>query len=124
MNNILKSKWLTVVIIVGIGWFGLSSIKIKLFNNIVNKETADVEQKIEDLERSNVSLEKFIEYVKNPSFLEKEARLKLNYKAPGESVAFVYPDENSQVSSGSIGFDKQLAQMPNYAKWLYYLWGY
>src|SRR3989344_3322973 len=121
---ILKSKWLLIIIIVGVGWLSLSSIKIKLHSDIVNKEVADIEKKIQDLVKENGVLEKFIEYVKNPLFLEKEARLKLNYRASGETVVFVYPDEADTVASDLVDFKKQLAQMPNYVKWGYYLLGH
>ena len=121
--NLLKFKWLAVVIIAGIGWLGLSIIKIKLQDNVVGEEVAGLELKIDNTEKNNNILEKFLEYVKYPSFLEKEARLKLNYKVPGEEVVFVYPD-SSVKSSGSLDFQKQLAQMPNYIKWVYYLLGY
>jgi len=122
--SIFNSKWLTIIIIAGIGWLSLSSIKVKLHENIVNKDVAGIEEKIDNLEDDNSTLEKFIEYAKNPLFLEKEARLKLNYRAPGESVVFVYQDDSGGVSSKSSDFTRQFAQMPNYLKWAYYLIGY
>jgi len=121
--KLFKSIWVLVVMIPVIGWLGFSFIKINLQENIVNKEVGDLESKVGSLEKENGILERFIEYVKYPSFLEKEARLKLNYKAPGEEVVFVYPDGNSR-SSSSIDFNNQLAQMPNLFKWWYYLLGY
>lgn len=107
-----------------IGWLTVSFIKINLQENIVNKEVGDLENKIEGFEKQNSALERFMEYVAHPSFLEKEARLKLNYKAPGESVAFIYTDDDTAVSSLSGNFSRQLARMPNYLKWWYYLLGY
>ncbi len=83
-----------------------------------------MEAKINDLESDNSYLEKVVGYLKNPSFLQKEARLKLNYKASEEKVAFIYPDESAKAGSASGNFNKQLAQMPNYVKWVYYLLGY
>ncbi|MDP3697511.1 MAG: hypothetical protein Q8R55_05865 [Candidatus Taylorbacteria bacterium] len=122
--KIFRSKWLSVVIIAGISWLGFSFIKIKLQENLVNKEVRGLEAKINDLESDNSYMEKIISYLKNPSFLQKEARLKLNYKAFEEKVAFVYPDESAKAGSASNDFNKQLAQMPNYVKWWYYLLGY
>jgi len=108
-----------------VAWLTLSFIKIKLHKNIVNKEVVELEEKIKGFESNNSFLERFIGYMTNPSYLEKEARLKLNYKAPGEEVVFIYPDENgANASSASADFNKQLAQMPNYLKWVYYLFGY
>lgn len=120
----LKSKYLSVIIIAGIGWLGFSFIKIKIQENLVNKEVESLEAKISNLEDDNSYMEKIISYLKNPLFLQKEARLKLNYKAYEEKVAFVYPDESAKAGSGSNNFDKQLAQIPNYMKWVYYLLGY
>lgn len=121
---LFRSKYLSVVIIAGIGWLGFSFIKIKTQENLVNKEVKILEAKVSDLEDSNSYMEKIISYLKNPLFLQKEARLQLNYKASEEKVAFVYPDESAKAGSASNNFDKQLAQMPNYLKWVYYLLGY
>ena len=123
MQGIFKSKLLLLIIIPVLGWLSLSFIKIKIHEDIVNKEVGSLETKISNLESNNNSLEKFVQYMTQSSFLEKEARLKLNYKAPGENVVFVYPDENIK-SSVSVNFHNQLAQMPNYLKWAYYLMGY
>jgi cell division protein FtsB len=122
--NLFKSKFLTVLIIAGIGWLSLSFFKIRIHNGLVDKEVANLELKISNLKKSNSSLEKFIEYIKHPAFLEREARAKLNLKTSGEKVAFIYSDDGSKTSSDSVDFDKQLALFPNYLKWIYYLLGY
>jgi len=112
--------------ILAVGWLGLSYIKIKTENKIVNEELSSLENKIAKLEVDNNYLEKLIGYFSNPSYLEQEARLKLNYMAPGEKVAFVYPDTSAQPvsSSESFGVLKNIDEMPNYIKWIYYLLGY
>jgi len=112
-----------VALVLIIGWLSLSLVKIKLQNDIVNKEVVDLESKIENLEDSNSSLDKLIAYLKHPFFLDKEVRLKLNYKSPDEEVAFIYPDTSAKISSGSLNFDEQLARLPNYVKWFWYLMG-
>jgi uncharacterized protein YeeX (DUF496 family) len=122
--KILKSKLFSAVIIAGIGWLSLSFVRIKMHEGMVNKEVGNIETKISNLEKSNSSLERFISYIKHPSFMEKEARIQLNYKAEGEEVVFVYPDTSAKAGSESDDFRKQLAQMPNYLKWMYYLLGY
>ena len=92
-------------------------------NDLVNKEAQILEAKINNLEMANNSIEEDIKYFDHPSFLEREARLKLNYKIEGENVAFVYPDTN-KTSSESDQFYVQLSKLPNYKKWIYYLIGY
>lgn len=122
--RIIRSKLLSGLVILAIGWLALSFIKIKTHENIVNKEVGDLEGKIAGFEKNNSILERFLGYMSHSSGLEKEARLKLNYKAPGEEVAFIYTDDSAKAGSVSNDFNKQLAQMPNYLKWAYYLLGY
>jgi len=103
-----------VGMILVIGWLTLSFIKIKLHENIVNKEAEELGLKISNLEKSNSLIEKFIVYMSNPSFIERQARIKLNYKAPGEEVVFIYPDNSAKASSSQ---DSYVGNNPNYIKW-------
>lgn len=116
--NVFKSKLLSVILVLGVGWLFLSFIKINLHENIVNKEVGDLNAKLDNLTKDNSSLEKFIEHLNNPSFLEKEVRLRLNYKAPDEEVVFIYPDNNARASS-SKDFSRQ--NTPYYIRWWRYL---
>ena len=120
---LLKSKWFSFVIIAVLGWLSLSFVKIKMQSNLINKEAEILEEKITDLEKDNATIRKYLGYLGHPSFLEREVRLKLNYKLEGENVAFVYPDIN-KTSSESGQFYVQLSKSPNYMKWIYYLLGY
>lgn len=121
--GLLRSKILLVILILLIGWLGLSFIKINLHEDIVNKEIGDLEAKARNLEKNNSELEKFISYMTNPKFLEKQARILLNYKTPDEEVAFIYPDDSASdslppQSNGVLG------QAPNYIKWWHYILDY
>lgn len=104
-----------IVMILVIGWLTLSFIKIKLHENIVNKEAEELGVKISNLEKSNNLIEKFLVYMSNPSFIERQARIKLNYKAPGEEVVFIYPDNSARASSSFENLKNENA--PNYIKW-------
>lgn len=108
-----------IVMILALGWLTLSFIKIKLHENIVNKEAEELKVKIVNLEKSNNLIERFLVYMSNPSFIERQARIKLNYKAPGEEVVFIYPDNSAKASSSFDNFQKENA--PNYLKWWRYL---
>lgn len=119
---LMKSKLLLVLLVVAIGWLGLSLIKTKLQKDIVNKEVVELEVEIADLENENLQLEDLVGR-SSDVFLEKEARTKLNYKAPDEQVAFVYPDESAKRSSTSDdkSLDARIENSPNYVKWWHWL---
>lgn len=88
----------------------------------VKKEERNIEMKINNVSRDNEQLERFIDNLDNPKFLEKEVRLRLNYKALNEKVVFVHRDLNPRKSSATEDFSVE--NLPNYKKWWYYLLGY
>lgn len=55
----------------------------------LTKEVNNLKLEIERLEGSNQQFANLMDYFKEESFLEKEARLKLNLKKPGESVVIL-----------------------------------
>lgn len=120
----LNSKIFTVLAGVLALWLILYSVNLSSQKDAVNKEVKNVEAKIKEVQDDTDYLNKFLDYFKTPAFLEKEARLKLNYKAQGEEVVFIYKDKSAKKVSDSISFEKLLARMPNYKKWLLYLLGY
>ena len=120
----INSKIFTALIgVIALGLV-LSSVSISLQREEIDREVANVESKIEEVQDDTNYLNKFLAYFKTSAFLEKEARLKLNYKAQGEEVVFVYKDKSVKKESSSIGFEELLGKMPNYKKWFWYLRGY
>ncbi len=63
----------------------------------VNSQVADLQKQISSLEASNNDLTKLEDYLQSDQFVEKEARLNMNLKMPGEHVAVI---ENSDSASG------------------------
>ncbi|MDP3004320.1 MAG: hypothetical protein Q8N43_02330, partial [Candidatus Azambacteria bacterium] len=67
-------------------------------------------------------LNNLLDYYKNESNLENEARVRLNLKKEGEEVVIILPTatstENDKVSSR-----KDIENMPNYKQWWYYFFG-
>src|SRR3989344_1810064 len=102
--NFLNSKILTVPLAFLSVWILFSVISVDIKKDEIKKEEANIESKITAIKRDNAFLERYIKNFENPEFLEKEARLRLNYKVLGEEVVFVYRDTNSQISSRSGGF--------------------
>ena len=120
MGRILSSKAVSFLLVVIFAWLGLSALELNSQKDSIHEEAKNLETKIGNTEKGNSNLEKIISYLRNPSFREKEARLKLNYKTPDENVAFVYRDASAQKTSVSF---EELDNMKFYEKWWYWLTG-
>ncbi len=95
----------------------------------LTKEINKLESEINQLEGKNKQLADMMEYFKDESYLEKEARLKLNLKKPGEKVVIVSPHKEEIPENESA--EKRLEQarkqeingegdLPNHWKWWEY----
>ena len=95
----------------------------KLYYRYEVKEDLDkLNTEIADLNKQKNDLSQLIDYYKNESNLEKEARVRLNLKKEGEKVVIILPqatstDKNSETISQS--FD-DIGNLPNYKQWWYY----
>ena len=120
----LNSKIFTALVSIITLWFIVSSINLNSQRVLVDKGVKGVEAKIKEVQADADYLNKFLAYFQTSAFLEKEARLKLNYKAQGEEVVFIYKDKNIKDEPQAISFEELLAKMPNYKKWFLYMFGY
>jgi cell division protein FtsB len=68
----------------------------------LGKEIQGLKAEMEQLEGKNRQLSDMFEYFKDESYLEQEARLKLNLKRPGEKVV-IYSDRASDLSDNNSG---------------------
>ena len=122
MSRILNSKILSVILVGVLVWLGVSFLDVKFQERYIHDEVQNLQNKIEAAKKDNTNLEKNMANLQNPSFLEREAKLKLNYKKSDEQVVFVYRD--TAPKKGSESFQSKLAGMKNYQKWWYWLIGY
>ena len=120
--SFFNSKILTVFLFILSVWLLFSVISAEIEKGEVKKEETAVENKITSMRQGNQLLERYIKNFENQEFLEKEARIRLNYKAPGEEVVFVHRDANSQKASAAK--ELSMNDLPNYRRWFYYLLGY
>ncbi len=120
----LNSKVFTTLVLILALWLTLSSVKLASQRAVVDKAVNGVQAKIKEVQADTDYLNKFLSYFKTSAFLEKEARLKLNYKAQGEEVVFIYKDKNIKSAAETINLEELLTKMPNYKKWFLYVIGY
>ena len=66
---------------------------------LVDKEIADMKNKVTEFEQENKEMKELLEYLSSKESAEEQARLNLNLKKPGEAVVIVEPlirnEENS-----------------------------
>lgn len=96
----------------------------------LSKEIDDLETQIAQLENTNQQMANLMDYFKKESYLEKEARLKLNLKKPEEKVVIIseedtrYEEVDNDDSQDSISNDLEEINSPrqdsNFWKWWEY----
>ncbi len=82
-----------IIVILSIVLIGISA-EIYLVlkeRNQLNTELEGLSVRIDSLLKENENLQSDIEYFSEPENLEKELRLKFNYKEPGEKMIIVVP---------------------------------
>src|SRR3989344_8422760 len=96
-KDILQSKWFTAVILVMVGFFCISIIKLSPPLIKVGKELKNINQKIDETKEGSLELERLGNYLQSDAYLERQARLQLNYKKPDEKVVYVYRNTSAKV---------------------------
>lgn len=122
--GLLQRKILAIPLLALAIWFGYKGIAIREARMEMKDQVADLESRVNDLKRNNQFLASSSAYFGSDAYLERQARLKLNYKLPDEQVAFVYKDATAKKIASESSLEVQLADMPNWKKWWYYILGY
>ncbi|KKU22530.1 MAG: hypothetical protein UX31_C0001G0048 [Candidatus Nomurabacteria bacterium GW2011_GWA1_46_11] len=99
--QILTRKSVTVVLAAVLIWLGYRALQIQDRAGQISSQVEDLAAKAEDLERDNRFLASSSAYFQSNAYLERQARLKLNFKLPDEQVAFVYKDNSIKAASNS-----------------------
>jgi len=100
-NFLFNEKILTVFLLVII-----ILLSIPLYNNYhrrqsINRKISDLEAEIKQAENKDTDLQKLIKYLESDQFVEEQARLNLNMKKPGESVAVVKDSSKTGKEAGT-----------------------
>ncbi len=113
--NILHNKLLQILIIlVGVALIvNLSRDIIRLLHSA--DEIKQAAQRVEELEKEKESLTQKNEYYQSESFVEEEARDKLNMAKEGETIVILPPNIKEILGTSS----SQLVEPPpNWRQWL------
>ena len=121
-NGFFQSRILTLIVVAGVVFLAVSMFRLWPQKSMVGARLENLEGKITETEKANSDLSRLLGYFKSRSFLEREAKLKLNVRRPDENVVFIYEDEKENIMKDEKdrGFSG-LEGMTNFEKWLKYL---
>ena len=113
--NILKHKWVQIlIIVVGVGLIvSLSRDILKLLRAADELKLAA--QKVEKLQKEGESLTQKKNYYQSEAFIEEEARNKLNMAKTGETIV-ILPPNIKEVLGEKESLD--VKPLPNWRQWL------
>lgn len=119
LRDILESRWFTAAIIAIVGFFSISVIKLSLPIITISKELKNIDQKIDETKKTSLELEKLGAYLQSDAYLERQARIQLNYKKPYEKVVYVYRSPSAKIqNSDNLAIKKNNNLFTNIADWL------
>ncbi len=129
MKRILSTKLFTIVAGILVLFFGISVLRLLPNLRQHSEQLAHINQQIAQTEEQKQKFARESDYLKSEAYMERQARMKLNYKKPGEQVVFVYKNGyNDPVKATAppkgIASASQLSsmQLPHWRQWLLYLW--
>jgi len=121
MHRFLQSKIVVGLMAALVLWMGFAVFNIRAERKRTEEQVANVQAKLEQLKNDNNHLSRVVTYLRNPQYLARLAREKLNYKTTDEEVVYVYPEEKKATASvGELKVDA-LGTLEKVKKWWYSL---
>ena len=121
-RKILKSK-LTFLVLIPIVLALLFSIGQRIYYQYQARvEFNELAGQVEILKKQKDDLDNLVGYYNDKNNLEKEARIRLNVKKPGENVVIVLPQATSTGESSKLSSVSESKTLPNWKQWWYYFW--
>ncbi|MDE2019439.1 MAG: septum formation initiator family protein [Patescibacteria group bacterium] len=93
--KILLAVILAVVFIL----LGTRVVSLYFQERQLNQTLSDAEAKLQKAQADEANLSAELQYLQNPSNLEKELRAQFNYKKPGETMVVIVPQRTSTAAS-------------------------
>jgi cell division protein FtsL len=133
IHNLLVSKTFLFLLLLLTIWVALACVKIAHKRYQMAREIDNIQKEIEQLKKDNQTLSVLINSFNNPSYLEKEAKRRLNLRKEGEEVV-ILPQQNIATTSMENGVsvdennNQRIAEKnkteskeePNFWKWWKY----
>ncbi|MBI5370344.1 septum formation initiator family protein [Candidatus Uhrbacteria bacterium] len=132
VSRLVRWRYLVFINLILIGFLGFTLGREWWHARDIQREINHLQAQADTLTKRNSELAELQSAVQTQSFIEREARLKLGLKKPGEEVVVIQPRETSgtpnaeQQVDGSdplhlvIPKETSRPQVPNATKWWYY----
>lgn len=86
--------FVSLLAIIVLGATAVQLYDLQKKKNLLEAEYARLNKQTTEMFNENIKLEADLRYFNDPSNLEKEARLQLNYASPGEKLIIVVPKKS------------------------------
>jgi cell division protein FtsB len=115
MRKIFRSKIFLFSVVAAVIAVGMGVGRLILENRELDAEIAKLETESEDFQTKNLELLELVRRFQTDSFLEREARLKLNLQKPGEQV-IGFKRAGDESASGTAYLAEEIRRS-NVSKW-------
>lgn len=117
-----QSKIFTLIALAIIFFLTVSLVKVRPQKMTAEDRLENLEGKVAETEKANSDTARLLGYFKSRSYLEREAKIKLNVRRPDENVVFIYEDEKeNSLKEEEKNIFFRLEGLINFEKWLKYL---
>ncbi len=115
----MKRKIIVILIILGVllATYSLINQIIGAFKS--SDRLSDAVEKVYNLEAKNKELKEKLAQIKSPAFIEKQARDKLGFSKPGETVIIIPEQKIKEILGAS---QSARIRLPNWQGWLKVFW--
>ena len=132
IKKILSSKIFLFIVVFILIFLLIGLIKETYRKHQLTSEINELKSNIDKLEGDNQQLVDLMDYFKEDSYLEKEARIKLNLKKPGETVVVLSKDVidgveivrkgglETEENNKEVDLENNNVEVANYWKWWEY----
>ena len=137
IKKILSSRIFLFIVVFVLIFLLIGLVKETYRKHQLTSEINELKSNINKLEGDNQQLVDLMDYFKEDSYLEKEARIKLNLKKPGETVVVLSKDivdgvevirkggSEEETNKETIdSLEDQVSKTANYWKWWEYFFQY
>ncbi len=119
LRNLLTQRWMGVLLGIVVFVIGWSTVRVVMERLQLQHEIGDLQTNVQAQETQLKEYQTLLDKIKDFTYIEREARLKLALKKPGENV-FVVPDA---LLADATPHTNGVRELTNPERWWKYFFG-